>query len=146
MPAQIIDGKALASEVMEKTRAEVDRLAANGLVPHLVAVMVGQSPASRMYVKRQQTACQDLGIDFTLVELPENATQEDLDAEIHKLNGDPSVTGIILQMPLPAGLDGRRSQRLIAPEKDVEGVTPASLASRGPRRRDRRPDDCSRRV
>jgi methylenetetrahydrofolate dehydrogenase (NADP+)/methenyltetrahydrofolate cyclohydrolase len=127
MPAQLIDGKALASEVMEKTKAEVQRLAAKGHIPHLVAVMVGQPAASRMYVKRQQTACQDLALDFTLVEVPEDASQEDLEAEIHKLNGDPSVTGVILQMPLPAGLDGRRAQRLIAPEKDVEGVTPASL-------------------
>ncbi len=127
MSAQLIDGKALAAEAMERVQAEVRRLSAKGHAAHLVAVMVGESAASRMYVKRQRKSCEDVGIDFTLVELDGGSTQEDLEAEIHKLNGDPSVTGVILQMPLPQGFDGQRAQRLIAPTKDVEGVTPASL-------------------
>jgi len=129
MLAQIVDGKALAAEVLEKLKAQIRELAAKGHTAHLVPLMVGDSPASRMYVKRQQTSCQDVGIDCTPVHLPDTTTQEELEAEIFKLNGDPSVTGMMLQMPLPQGLDGRRAQRLIAPEKDVEGVTPASLGA-----------------
>jgi len=129
MPAQVIDGEALASEVLGKLKVELERLAARGRAPHLVPVMVGDAPASRMYLKMQQTACQKIGIDCTPVHLPADITQEELESEIRKVNGDPSVTGLILQMPLPQGLDGRRAQRLIATEKDVEGVSPASLGA-----------------
>ena len=129
MSAQVIDGKALAAETTEKIRAEVQAMQAKGHTPHLVPLLVGSVPANRMYVKRIQTVSQEVGIDCTLVELPETISQEDLEAEIRKLNGDPSVTGLILQMPLPAGLDARRAQSIIAPEKDVEGVSPASLGA-----------------
>jgi methylenetetrahydrofolate dehydrogenase (NADP+) / methenyltetrahydrofolate cyclohydrolase len=112
---------------MDRLKAQIDQLAAKGHTAHLVPLLVGDAPASRMYVKRQQAACQEVGIDCTPIQLSEDISQEDLEAEIHKLNGDPSVTGIMMQMPLPKGLDGRKAQRLISPAKDVEGVTPASL-------------------
>ncbi len=129
MSAQLIDGKALAAQVTETLQKSLDSLAAGGRVPHLVPVLVGDVPASRMYMKMQQNACRALGIDFTPVTLSEDISQEDLENEIAKINADPAVTGIILQMPLPAGLDGRRAQRLIDAKKDVEGVSPASLGA-----------------
>jgi methylenetetrahydrofolate dehydrogenase (NADP+)/methenyltetrahydrofolate cyclohydrolase len=129
MSAQVIDGKALAAEVIEKLQAELKELEARGRTPHLVPILVGDVPASRMYVKMQQTTCRQVGIDCTPVHLPAEITQEDLEIEIAKINGDPSVTGLILQMPLPAGLDGRKAQRLVAAQKDVEGVSPANLGS-----------------
>jgi len=129
MSAHIIDGKALAAEVTDRLKRDLEALGSRGRVPHLVPVLVGDVPASRMYVKMQQTACRSLGIDCTPVHLPADIAQEDLENEIRKINGDPSVTGLVLQMPLPAGLDARKAQRLVAPEKDIEGVSPASLGS-----------------
>jgi len=129
MPAQIIDGKALASQVIEKLQEELKHLESRGRMPHLVPILVGDTPASRMYVKMQQQTCVKVGIDCTPVTLPSSIAQEDLEAEISKINADPSVTGLILQMPLPQGLDGRKAQKLIAPDKDVEGVSPANLGS-----------------
>lgn len=129
MAAQIIDGKALADKITEEIKAEVAALAARGRSPHLVPLLVGSVPANRMYVKRIQAVCQETGIDCTLVELPETISQEDLESELKKLNADPSVTGMILQMPLPQGLDARKAQSIISPDKDVEGVSPASLGA-----------------
>jgi len=127
MSAQLIDGKALAERIREDLTLQVEKMSASGHMPHLVPLMVGESAASKMYVKRQRRSCRDLGIDCTPVNLPEEITQEDLEAEIKKINADPSVTGIMLTLPLPGALDGRRAQQMIAPEKDVEGVVPGNL-------------------
>ena len=127
MEARIIDGKALAARVFDQLQEEMGELAARGRTPHLVPVLVGDSPSGGTYVKMQQNAARRLGIDCTPVHLPETTSQEDLEAEIRKINADPSVTGIIIQLPLPGGLDGRRAQRLLTPEKDVEGMSPANL-------------------
>lgn len=129
MSAQVIYGKPLALRAMERLEEEVRELAREGHTPHLVPLSVGHSVSSDLYVKRQQEWCRRLGIDCTPVRLAEETAQEELEIEIHKLNGDPSVTGITLQMPLPKTLDARSAQRLIAPSKDVEGVTPASLGA-----------------
>ena len=127
MAAKIIDGQALADEIRAQLTTQVEDMAAKGHAPHLVPLVVGSSLGSRMYVKSQQKACREIGIDCTPVNLPDDITREDLEAEIAKINADPGVTGLLLAVPLPEGLDGRRAQRLIDPAKDVEGVSPANL-------------------
>lgn len=127
MAAQIIDGEAVAREMQEQLVREIEGLKAAGRVPHLHAVQAGDNPASKVYVKNQQKSCEALGISYTLDQLPEESTQADILAFIQKLNADPACTGIILQMPLPAGCDARVVQARIAPEKDVEGMTAPNL-------------------
>lgn len=129
MPAEIIDGQVLANEIKNDLKRQVARMADEGHAPHLVPLVAGNSPASRMYVKMQQKACQAIGIDCTPVNLPSDTSQEDLDAEIAKVNADPGVTGLVLAVPLPEGLDSARAQRLIDPVKDVEGISPGNLGS-----------------
>src|SRR5512137_734332 len=111
MPAQIIDGNALADQIVAGLRDEVAGLKAAGRTPLLVAVQVGENAASRVYIKNQKESCEKIGIPYRLDELPATTTQADLAAHIGKLNADPRVTGIILQMPLPEGVDSRAAQR-----------------------------------
>jgi methylenetetrahydrofolate dehydrogenase (NADP+)/methenyltetrahydrofolate cyclohydrolase len=127
MPAQLIDGNALAKRITADLKAEVEKLKKGGRAPLLVAVQVGENAASRVYIKNQKESCEKIGITYRLDELPATATQADLAAHIGKLNADKAVTGVILQMPLPEGLDPRGAQRSIAFEKDVEGMHPANM-------------------
>ncbi len=129
MAAEIIDGRALAARIREDLKIQVSKMAADGHAPLLVPLLVGATGVRRMYVRRLQEACDKIGIDCTPVMLPVDATQEELEAEITKINTDPGATGLFLTLPLPPGLDGARAQRLIAPEKDVEGVSPGSLGN-----------------
>ena len=96
MPAKLLDGEALALKIKEQLRAEIKSLVAQGVQPHLVAVQVGENPASRIYTKQQKKACEDMGLLYELKELPADTTQDGLIAEIDKLNNDKNVTGIIL--------------------------------------------------
>jgi methylenetetrahydrofolate dehydrogenase (NADP+)/methenyltetrahydrofolate cyclohydrolase len=127
MAAQIINGNAVAGQIIAELKAEVARLKAAGRAPLLVAVQVGENAASRVYIKNQQQSCEEAGITYRLDELPATSTQADLAAHIGKLNADRAVSGVILQMPLPEGLDARAAQRAIAFEKDVEGMHPANM-------------------
>jgi len=127
MPAHIIDGDATAAGILASLKQEIEELAANGNQPHLVAVQVGENPASKIYVRNQKRSCEDIGIAYTLDELPEDTTEAGLIERIQELNSDPSVTGLILQMPLPKGIDARKIQAMINPLKDVEGMNPANL-------------------
>jgi methylenetetrahydrofolate dehydrogenase (NADP+)/methenyltetrahydrofolate cyclohydrolase len=127
MPAQIIDGEAVAAAIREELTKEIEALKAAGRVPHLHAVQVGENPASRVYIKSQKRNCEELGIQYTLDELPEDSTQEQVLEFIEGLNADAACTGIILQMPLPPGCDARAIQSRIAAHKDVEGMNPANM-------------------
>lgn len=127
MTAQIVDGAALADGIVAGLRDEVAGLKAAGRQPRLVAVQVGENAASRVYIKNQRESCERIGIAYRLDELPATASQADLAAHIGSLNADPRVTGVILQMPLPEGLDPRAAQRAIAFEKDIEGMHPANM-------------------
>jgi len=127
VPAQIIDGNAVADRIVAELAAEVAKLKAAGRGPLLVAVQVGENAASRVYIKNQKESCEKIGISYRLDELPATTTQADLAAHIGKLNADPRVTGVILQMPLPEGLDPRAAQRAIGFEKDIEGMHPANM-------------------
>ncbi len=127
MPAQRLDGAAYAAEI----RAEVTRQVAAYNARHgairLCAVLVGSDARGRLYADSQRKLSVVVGVQYELVELPESTTQSELFAEIDRLNDDPSVTGIILQLPLPAHIDTAAAQYRVDPYKDVEGVNPANI-------------------
>ncbi len=128
MTATIIDGKAIAARV----RAEVaDRVAAlserTGRQPGLATILVGDDPASAIYVANKRRACAEVGIADLHQHLPSDSTQEQVAAVIEQGNGDPAVSGILLQLPVPDGLHGASLTALIDPDKDVDGLTPISV-------------------
>ena len=124
MAAIVLDGEALAAEITEKLKAEIAAMAAP---PHLVAVQVGDPPASRVYVNNQKKTCEAIGLKYTLDQLPEEADGYDILSAVARHNEDPAVNGIILQLPLPKGIDPRKVQLTIDPAKDVEGMHPANI-------------------
>jgi methylenetetrahydrofolate dehydrogenase (NADP+)/methenyltetrahydrofolate cyclohydrolase len=122
MTARVIDGKQIA----EQTRAEAAEgakrlLLEKGVVPHLAAVLVGDDPASAVYVRNKQIACEKAGFKSTLHRLPATTSQSELMALVHSLNADPDVHGILVQLPLPKGLDSTAILDAIHPSKDVDG-------------------------
>ena len=125
--ATIIDGKALAERVRQEVRRDVQSLAARGLHPHLTAVLVGASPAGELYAAGQRRACEAVGVRYELTTLPADADSVAVAETIKRLNADPSVTGIMLHLPLPPHLDVAEMQYQIDPVKDVEGVNPANI-------------------
>ena len=131
--AAVIDGRAVAAGVRQRVAGEVSELRAAGVVPGLATVLVGDDPASHMYVRMKQKACEEVGIVPFHHELPAATPQPALAALLGRLNADPAVSGILLQLPLPAGLDADEMTATILPEKDVDGLTPlsAGLLSHG---------------
>lgn len=127
MAAVLLDGEKLASQIRKELKKEIEQLKAKGIILHLVAVQVGENPASRVYIKQQKKSCQDLEIEYELKELPSKTTQDELIDFIKGLNQDDVVTGIILQMPLPSQINARKIQIEISPDKDVEGVHPVNM-------------------
>ena len=127
MTASLLQGEKVASEIKEGLKKDIEDLKAKGTPPHLVAVQVGENAASRVYIKQQQKSCEEMGIKYELKELPGATTQDELLNFIDGLNGDDSVTGIILMMPLPQSIDARQVQVRISPGKDVEGMHPANM-------------------
>ena len=127
MSATLIDGEAVAAEMKKKIQAEAAELTAKGKAPHLVAVQVGENPASKMYTNMQAKSCESVGIEYELLNLSDEMSQDDLLAKIKELNNDPKVSGIILQMPVPKQIDPRVVQVTISPEKDVEGMNPVNM-------------------
>jgi len=124
---EIIDGKAIAKKIREDVKREIEILKKEGIYPKLVAVSVGENPASSVYIKQQRKNCEKVGIEYSLEQLPENSTENEIISCIEKLNNDDKTTGIILQLPLPSGIDVKKVQSRISPLKDVEGVNPANL-------------------
>ena len=127
MAAILLDGEKLAAEIKAGLRKEIAELKANKVSPYLVAVQAGENPASRVYIKQQQKSCEEMGIEYELKELPDTTTQDELIQFIEELNQDKSITGIILQMPLPAQINARQVQVKISPDKDVEGMHPVNM-------------------
>ena len=119
--AVILDGKALSEKRMGELKERVDALKAKGKTIGLSVILVGENPASQVYVRNKGKACEALGIRGDTILLPEQTTQEELEALIEKLNRDETVDGILVQLPLPKHLDEAKALRLIAPEKDVDG-------------------------
>ena len=128
MSAQIIDGKAIAATIREEIRQEVHRRRAlNQAVPGLAVVMVGEDPASAVYVRNKRKACEEVGIDSIAYDLPATTSQQELVALIDQLNADPKVNGILVQLPLPAHMDAETIIERIKPKKDVDGFHPYNI-------------------
>ena len=119
--AILLDGKALSEQRMGELKARVDALKEKGKTVGLAVILVGENPASQVYVRNKGKACDALGIRGDTILLPEQTTQEELEALIEKLNRDENTDGILVQLPLPKHLDEAKALRLIAPEKDVDG-------------------------
>ncbi|MDQ3644071.1 MAG: bifunctional 5,10-methylenetetrahydrofolate dehydrogenase/5,10-methenyltetrahydrofolate cyclohydrolase [Actinomycetota bacterium] len=126
MSAEIIDGKAVAAGVRERVAGEVRRLRAEGADPGLATVLVGDDPASHVYVRMKREACEEVGITPIHHDLDAATPADELRDLLTALNEDPAVTGVLLQLPLPAHLDPNDMTGLIAAEKDVDGLTPLS--------------------
>lgn len=128
MPAQLLDGKILAEKIRGQIRQEVEQLKAKyGRPPSLAAVQAGKNEASAVYIKSQMANAQKLGIEYKLHELDGTLTQKGVLDYIEGLNNDKNITGIILQMPLPQGIDAKGVQGIISLKKDVEAIRPENL-------------------
>jgi methylenetetrahydrofolate dehydrogenase (NADP+) / methenyltetrahydrofolate cyclohydrolase len=128
MTAQLIDGKVIAQQVRATVAAEVTkRLAEGKSKPGLATVLVGDRPDSAAYVASKQKACQELGMDSFHNQLPADATQEQVETLVKRLNADAKVHGILVQLPMPAHLDEERVLQLISIEKDVDGFSPINI-------------------
>lgn len=122
-----IDAKALAASVKAQAAQQAAALAAAGAHPKLTVILVGEDPASEVYVRGKQRDCAECGIESELLRLPADTTEERLLAEIAARNADPSVHGLLVQLPLPAQISEQRVIEAIDPEKDVDGFTPVNV-------------------
>lgn len=128
MTAVVLDGKAIAAEVQQDVADAVVRMKEEyGVTPGLAAVLVGDNPASQMYVKMKRNRCAEVGIESFLHELPGDISQEELEQVIHDLNDDPKVHGILVQLPLPDHLDDDAVLQAISLDKDVDGFHPVNI-------------------
>ncbi|MEE3288006.1 MAG: bifunctional 5,10-methylenetetrahydrofolate dehydrogenase/5,10-methenyltetrahydrofolate cyclohydrolase [Pseudomonadota bacterium] len=124
-----IDGKAVASSILAKVTQDVSELNASGWRPRLVSIRVGDDPAVNLYIRNQERAATQVGIDFERRNFPAEISEGEVRAAITHLNVDPGITGIILQRPVPEHLPIQQLQSTIAPLKDVEGMHPASIGN-----------------
>lgn len=137
MSAQIIDGVKLAEKIRNQVREEVANWVNSGhQAPGLATVLVGENPASQVYVRSKQKACGEVGIQSFGYNLPLNATQEEVEELVRQLNADPKVNGILVQLPLPDGLDEEKVLREIKIEKDVDGFHPINIGRLAQKRRE----------
>lgn len=128
MSAQILDGKAQSERIIDQIRLEVDALAASGKrMPTLAVILVGDDPASSIYVRNKRRACERAGVGSVSHDLPASTTQAELLALIDALNDDPNVDGILVQMPLPRQIDPETVIERIHPDKDVDGFHPYNI-------------------
>ena len=127
MSALIVDGKALALSLEKELRERVETLKEKGVSPHLAVVIAGDDPASHVYVRNKQRACERCSILSSRIDLPSNTTLEDILEVVAELNADSSVHGILVQSPAPEGVDELVIASAISPKKDVDGFHPANL-------------------
>ena len=127
MSAQIIDGKALAAATKAEAAAEAAALKAKGIEPCLAVILVGENPASQVYVRGKVKDCIECGIKSLELRMPETTTQEELLAKIAELAADKTVNGILVQLPLPKQIDESAVIDAIPPEKDVDGFSPVNV-------------------
>jgi methylenetetrahydrofolate dehydrogenase (NADP+)/methenyltetrahydrofolate cyclohydrolase len=125
---QLIDGKQISEQLLGEIALEVqDIISKGGRAPHLAAIIVGQDGASLTYVNNKVKSCERVGFKSTHVALPENTTEEELLAEVRKINENPEIDGLIVQLPLPKHLSADKVIQTIAPEKDVDGFHPINV-------------------
>lgn len=127
MPAQLLDGRQVAKRMRERLREARDTM--GGSPVRLISLEVGQNPAAAVYVRNQQRAAAEVGIDMEVVNLPLETNEAELLAKIAELNEREDVSGMLVQRPLPPGIDGRHVQMAIAPHKDVEGMHPTNMGT-----------------
>lgn len=125
--AEIIDGKKLAKKIREELKIKCDELKQKWIYPKLAVIMVGNNPASKVYVRNKSNACADVGVEYVEYLLEENIEQEELIELIKKLNEDKTINGILLQSPIPMHLDINEAFKTITYIKDVDGFSPASV-------------------
>lgn len=124
---EIIDGKLISKSVKDKIAAEVKVLKKSGVTPGLAVIIVGENPASQIYVRNKQRACEEVGFESFKYELPENTTQDELLELVKKLNDDDRVNGILCQLPLPEHIDESTVINNISPKKDVDAFHPENV-------------------
>ncbi len=128
MTATILDGKALAKTVRGELKEQIEQFTKdNGVQPGLSVVLVGENPASQVYVRNKVKACQEAGIHSVRIDLPEETSQDDLLNVIEKLNADPEIHGILVQLPVPNQIDDRAVTHAVVPHKDVDGFHPVNV-------------------
>ena len=129
MSARILDGKALAASVRASVKQSVAALVQRGVQPGLSVVLAGSNPASRIYVRNKARACEETGVRSTIHEYDSHVAESELLERIAGLNADPAVHGILVQLPLPPGIDVARVQQAVSPAKDVDGFHPVNLGA-----------------
>jgi len=127
LPAELIDGVAIARRIRDEVACDVQRLAQRGIVPGLTVVLVGDDPASAVYVRSKGKATEEAGMCSVTIRLPADTSQADLLAHVDALNADPLVHGILVQMPLPKQIDADAIVKRIRPDKDVDGFHPVNV-------------------
>lgn len=127
MPAELIDGVAIAKEIRADVARDAAKLIARGVIPGLTVVLVGDDPASAVYVASKEKSCKEAGMNGETIRLAVTTTQAELLAVIDRLNADPAVHGILVQMPVPKQIDPQAVILRIAPEKDVDGFHPVNV-------------------
>jgi len=127
MTAVVLDGVATATAVKNELRERIEQLKTQGIVPGLGTLLVGDDPGSQSYVAGKHRDCAEVGIESIRVDLPADASAEDVRAAVEGLNANPAVTGYIIQLPLPAGLDENAMLELMDPDKDADGLHPTNL-------------------
>ncbi|MCA9722909.1 MAG: bifunctional 5,10-methylene-tetrahydrofolate dehydrogenase/5,10-methylene-tetrahydrofolate cyclohydrolase, partial [Gemmatimonadetes bacterium] len=127
MSARILDGVAIAAEIQLEVRERTAKLVARGIVPNLTVLLVGEDPASQIYVRSKNRACHEAGMASATITLPADTPEAELLARIDRLNADASVHGILCQMPLPSHIDADKVLRRIDPAKDVDGFHPMNV-------------------
>jgi len=125
--AVIMDGKAIAGELKRDINAQVEDIKKRGVIPTLATILIGDNPSSRIYVGGKERDCREVGIEFRLHKLSSNVREDELLELIEKLNSDEKVHGVIVQMPIPGHLDGKKVVASINPEKDVDGLHPYNV-------------------
>lgn len=121
MSAKILDGKIMSAELKSQISARTEKLRARGIVPGLAVILVGNDPASEIYVRNKQKGCEEVGFYSRTIRLESSISQQELEDEIERLNQDQKIHGILVQLPLPANLDEQKALMKILPEKDVDG-------------------------
>ena len=124
---QIIDGKKIAQEIKDEMKIEADKLRAQGIIPCMAVILVGDDPASAVYVGGKRKDCAYVGIESRAYELPKTTTEEELLTLIAQLNEDKNVHGILVQLPLPGHMDEKKVINAISPDKDVDGFHPVNV-------------------
>ncbi len=126
--AKLIDGNKISSDIKNEIKQEVEEIVrTKGIRPGLSVILVGDNPASKVYVSNKQKGCDEVGFASETIKMPESVTTADVLAEIEKLNNNPNVHGILVQLPLPAQIDKNKVLEAIIPEKDVDGFHPVNM-------------------